>query len=305
VKLKYELIAAEKATYPVTMMTRLLGVSRAAYYAWTRARDTEPDPTSRAARRERLKDRIAYHHEESRQAHGVRRIRADLAENDGEQASVWLVAKLMREQGLAGVQPRTSKRTTVPDPGAPARPDRLRRRFNPPVATTQLVGDITYLRTSQGWLYLATVIDLTTRMVVGWQTSERMTTPLICDALSMAHKAGYVAGNAIFHSDRGSQYTSAAFADHARTLDVRLSVGRTGSCHDNAVAESFFSMLKNEMYHRYTFTTRARARLAVADYIEVFYNRRRRHSTLDYRTPAQAMHDHLNPPNTTITAAAA
>jgi transposase InsO family protein len=126
-------------------------------------------------------------------------------------------------------------------------------------------------------------------MVVGWSMAPHMRTSLITCALNNAHDAGYVAGGAIFHSDRGSQYTSAEFARTARLLDVRLSVGRTGVCWDNAVAESFFASLKKEMYHHHRYATRHEARLAVMDYIEVFYNKRRRHSTLGYRTPAEAM----------------
>jgi transposase InsO family protein len=272
------------------MMVRLLKISRAAYYKWTKRRDHGPGP--RAAERTRIEPLVKKAYDDHRQAHGARRVRQDLIAS-GEQVSLHLVRRTMKTLGLAGVQPRSSKRTTVPDPNAPDRPDLVRRDFRPPVATTVLVGDVTYLRTGQGWLYLATVICLTTRMVVGWQVSERNNTQLITDALVMAHKAGLVAGNAVFHSDRGSTYMSHSFARVAAGLDVRLSAGRTGSCLDNAVAESFFATLKNEMYHRVEFATKGRARLAVAEWIEVFYNRQRRHSTLDYRTPVQAMRDHF------------
>jgi len=166
------------------------------------------------------------------------------------------------------------------------------RQFCPPVATTVLVGDITYLKTGEGWLYLATVIDLTTRMVVGWAMADHMRASLVVEALRMAHKAGYVAGNAIFHSDRGAQYTSKEMALAAHAMDVRLSCGQTGVCWDNAVAESFFATLKNEMYYQHTFPTRAKARLEVATFIEVYYNRTRPHSTIGYRTPAQSMAEH-------------
>jgi transposase InsO family protein len=171
------------------------------------------------------------------------------------------------------------------------------------VATTHLAGDITYLKTGEGWLYLATVIDLTTRMVVGWQMADNMRTPLVTDALKMAYQSGYVADNAIFHSDKGAQYTSSEYARAAHAMGVRLSVGRTGACWDNAVAESFFASLKNEMYHRQTHPTRAKARLAVAQYIEIYYNRQRPHSTLGYRTPAQAMTDHQPKPQNQALAA--
>ena len=289
--MKYELMEAEKATYPVVMMARLLKVARQGYYVWRKHRREG----TRRSWRDEVKDRIQELWDASKHRHGARRIRADLAKKHTMRLSLWLVAKLMRELGIKGVQPRTAKKTTIPDPNAPARPDLIRRHWDAPVATTCLVGDITYLRTGEGWLYLATVIDVTTRMVVGWQMADHMRASLITEALEMAHRAGHVAGNAIFHSDRGAQYTSAEFARAAKRLDVRLSCGRTGVCWDNAMAESFFSMLKNEMYHRETFPTRAKARLKVATYIETYYNRARPHSTLGYRTPAEAMADHAWP----------
>ena len=195
----------------------------------------------------------------------------------------------MRELGIRGIAPNSRKRTTIPDEGAPSRPDLVRRDFTSPVPTYKLVGDITYLKTREGWLYLATVIDLCTRMVVGWAVSERMTADLVVEALERAWRRGYVAGNAIFHSDRGSQYTSRLLARWAEGHDVRLSVGRTGSCHDNAVAESFFGTLKNEMYSLRRWATRSEARNAVIDYIERRYNRNRPHSTIDYKVPAEVM----------------
>lgn len=284
---KYQLMDEEKACYPVVMMARLLGLARQGYYKWKAAQDRQSGPTWR----EQLAKDILRLWEASKHRHGFRRIAKDLAD-EGKQVSWWLVRKIMGELGIQGVQPRTRKKTTIPDPDAPTRPDLVCRHFQPPVATTVLVSDITYLRTGEGWLYLATVIDLTTRMVVGWSMAEHMRASLVVDALTMAHKAGHVAGNAIFHSDRGAQYTSKELALAARSMDVRLSCGRTGSCWDNAVAESFFSMLKNEMYHQKSHPTRAKARLEVATYIEVYYNRQRPHSTLGYRTPAQAMADH-------------
>jgi len=175
------------------------------------------------------------------------------------------------------------------------RGDLVKRQFNPPVPTTGLCGDITYLRTSEGWMYLATVIDLSTRMVIGWQVADRMTTTLIIDALAMAHRAGFVAGNAIFHSDRGSQYTSARFAEYAASIDVRLSVGAVGVCWDNAVAESFFSTLKlHLMYKTKQFPTKLEARIRVGEWIETYYNRRRIH-TATGQVPAQSMNRFLNP----------
>ena len=282
----------EKANYPVVMMARLLGVARQGFYAWLKHRDDAPKPS--VARRAGLAGQITEAWQKSQHRHGGRRIRADLAKQ-GVSVSLWLVRKIMTDLGIEGIQPRKPKKTTIQDPNAEARPDLLRRRFYPPVPTTFLVGDITYLRTGEGWLYLATVIDLTTRMVVGWQMADHMRASLVVDALHMAHQAGLVAGNAVFHSDRGAQYTSAEFTQAAGVIDVRLSVGRTGSCLDNAVAESFFAALKNEMYYQRKFKTKGRARLAVAEYIEIYYNRNRPHSTLEYRTPAEAMADHFPP----------
>ncbi|WP_425305853.1 IS3 family transposase [Agromyces archimandritae] len=296
VSVKFTLIHAEKANHTVEFMASMLGVTRAGYYAWARRQGTaSPAATRRAA----LSELIMQIHHDSAQTSGFRRVVAELGRR-GIHASEGLVRKLMREAGLFGVQPRTRKRTTIPAADAAERPDLLCRDFTADHPGTRLVGDITYLRTGQGWLYLATVIDLFNREVVGWSMADHMRTELVADALRMAHAHGRVEHGAIFHSDRGSVYTSQAYADIADSLGVRLSVGRTGVCWDNAVAESFFSMLKNEMYHRYHFTTRAQARFHVMQYIEVFYNRRRLHSSLGYRTPAEvrAQHD----PQTAIAA---
>ena len=168
-------------------------------------------------------------------------------------------------------------------------PDLIGRDFTAVTPGTRLVGDITYLNTGEGWLYLATVIDLATRMVTGWQLASHMRTSLVTDALAMAVSHGHVARGAVFHSDKGAQYTSAEFTRFCQANGIRTSVGRTGVCWDNAAAESFFAALKNERYYRQIFPSRARARFAVADYIEVFYNRQRLHSTLGYRTPAEVL----------------
>jgi putative transposase len=280
------LIEAEKANYPLAWMCRLLKVPRSSFYAW---RNRVESPT--AARRRELAALVAQVFTGSLQTSGCRRVAAQLG-RDGHEVSVGMVADLMRELGLAAVQPRAYKRTTLPGEHPVVIPDLIGRDFTATEPGIRLVGDITYLRTEQGWLYLATVLDLATRMVVGWQMATHMRTSLITDALGMAIDGGHVQADAIFHSDRGTQYTSAEFAKFCTEKHVRTSVGRTGVCWDNAVAESFFASLKNEMYYRYTFPTRAHARFAVADYIEVFYNRRRLHSTLGYRTPFEALTDY-------------
>jgi putative transposase len=275
-------IEAEKAIYKIAWMCRLLKVPRSSFYAWRGRVET---PT--AARRRRLAVHVRRVFDDSRQTSGCRRVAAQL-NREGHECSVGLVADLMRCLGLLAVQPRAYKRTTVPGEQPVVIPDLIGRDFTAPAPGQRLVGDITYLKTGEGWLYLATVIDLATRMVVGWQLATHMRTSLIVDALAMAIDGGHVQTDAIFHSDRGAQYTSAEFAVFCTDTNVRRSAGRTGVCWDNAAAESFFASLKNEMYYRFTFATRARARYAVADYIEVFYNRRRLHSTLGYRTPFEA-----------------
>ena len=277
---RYLLMEAERADYPIGMMARLLGVSGSGFYDWLKRGRSDPWADAR--------DAVMACWEASGGRFGARTVRVRLAAR-GMGLTLYRVRKLMRELGIRGVVQNARKVTTVPDPGAPGRPDLVRRRFDPPVPTTVLVGDITCLRTGQGWLYLAVVIDLATRMVVGWSMSERMTAALAVSALEMARSRGYVAGGAIFHSDRGSQYTSRALADWAAANDVRLSVGRTGSRHDNAVAESFFATLKNEMYSLRSWATRDEARLSVFEYIEGYYNRQRPHSTIGYQIPVERM----------------
>jgi putative transposase len=279
-------IEAEKANYKIAWMCRQLGVPRSSFYAWQRR---ALSPT--AARRVQLAVHVRRVFDDARGTYGCRRVTAQL-NREGYECSVGLVAELMREADLRACQPRAYKRTTVPGGAPVAIPDLICRDFTAAAPGQRLVGDITYLRTGEGWLYLATVIDLCTRMVVGWQLADHMRTSLIIDALTMAQTGGHLQPDAIFHTDRGAQYTSTEFARYCNRIGVRTSVGRTGVCWDNAAAETFFAALKNEMYYRTTFTTRARARFAVADYIEVFYNRRRLHSTLGYRTPLEALTDH-------------
>jgi putative transposase len=276
-------IEAEKAHYKVVWMCALLNVPRSSFYAWRHRAET---PT--AARRRQLAAETGRVFREGRGAYGCRRVTAQL-NREGHECSVGLVVGLMHELGLKACQPRAFKRTTVPGEKIVTSPDLIGRDFTATAPGERLVGDITYLRTGEGWLYLATVMDLATRMVVGWQLAAHMRTSLITDALQMAVTSGHVRAGAVFHSDRGTQYTSASFAEFCQARRVRTSVGRTGICYDNAAAESFFSSLKNEMYHRHLFPTRAQARSAIADYIEVFYNRQRLHSTLGYRTPSEAL----------------
>lgn len=266
----------------------MLGVARSSFYAW-RAKTVSPT----TARRRELAAHVRRVFAAARRTYGCRRVAAQLG-REGISTSVRTVADIMRGEGLQAIQPRAWRKTTVPGEQPVESPDLIGRDFAAARPGTRLVGDITYLATGEGWLYLATVIDLATRMVIGWQIADHMRTSLVIDALNAAVETGYVTAEAVFHSDRGTQYTSDAFATWCADKDIITSVGRTGVCWDNAAAESFFASLKNECYHQQTFVTRAAARLAVAEYIEVFYNRQRIHSTLDYQTPAEALAAHYH-----------
>ena len=286
---KYALIAAEQAMSgpapSVSAMCAGLEVSRSGFYDWQRA-----EPSKRQRRRAKVTRHVHGAFEAGRGTYGVRRVHAVLTRcTDPEvaSASIDLVRAIMREEGLAACQPRGYKVTTEQDPDADPIRDRLHRDFTADTPGAKLVGDITYIKTWEGWLYLATVIDCCTKQVLGWSMADHMRTDLICDALTMAATRHQLAEGAIFHSDRGTQYTSAQFAKHLESLGIVGSMGRTGVCWDNALAESFFAALKNELVYRVVLPTRKKARRMVAEYIEVFYNRTRIHSGIGYKTPAQ------------------
>jgi transposase InsO family protein len=259
----------------------LLEVSSSGYYAW---RDRPASAT--AARRSEIGVLAANAHAASDGAHGYRRVHRDLVEA-GVVCSWQLVRRALREQDLAGARPKAYRVTTRQDPDAQPAPDLICRDFSSQELGTKLVGDITYIRTWAGWAYLAVVIDLATKMVVGWQIGNRANAQLCVDAFEMAHRNGHVEPDAIFHSDRGCQYSSGAFNRCTARLGVRQSMGRTGVCWDNAQAEAFFASLKVECVYRTAIPSLDHARRTIGRYIEVFYNRRRRHSALDYQTPQQ------------------
>jgi putative transposase len=290
VSAKFALIDAEKADqscpYSLVLMCSVLDVSRSGFYEWTCA-----EPSARARRRATLAVHVQAAFDAGRGTYGARRVHAILARSDAAQvasASLKLIRQIMRELGLRACQPRAYRVTTRRDPQArPETVDHVERDFTAAAPGTKLVGDITYVRTWGGWLYLATVIDCHSKAVIGWSMAEHMRTDLVCDALSMAASNVDLAPGVVFHSDRGTQYTSAQFAAHLNTLEVTGSMGRTGLCWDNALAESFFAALKNELVYRTVFPTREKARRAIAEYIEVFYNRQRLHSGLGYKTPLE------------------
>lgn len=276
-------IEAEKqAGHSVKRACELLKVSRAAFYA---RRASTPGP--RAVQDAELTEQITSVHAQSRGTYGAPRIHAVL-KREGAACGRRRIARLMRAAGLAGRHRRRRHRTTIPDPRAATRPDLVLRDFRPdPTAVdTRWCGDITYIPTDQGWLYLATVIDIASRRVVGWATADHLRTELVADALRAACHQRRPAGSVIFHSDRGCQYTSRELALLADQLGVRLSVGRTGQCWDNALAESFFATLKNELIGTHPWPSRSTARTAIFEWIESWYNLHRLHSSLDYRSPA-------------------
>jgi putative transposase len=259
-------IDAEKANYPVVRMCGWSEVSTSGYYEW-RARPA----SATASRRARLKLLIARAFEDSDGTYGYRRVHADLAEW-GVPCGPELVRALMRELGLEPCQPRPWRHClTEQDGQAGPIPDLVNRDFTADAPGQKMVGDITYVPTWEGWVYLATVIDCHTKAVIGWAMDDNYKTPLIEAAIEMAARNHRLAENAIFHSDRGSNYTSSQFAKTLTKLKLRQSVGRTGICYDNAMAESFFAALKNERVHRSQYPTREHARRDVARYIEFRY----------------------------------
>jgi transposase InsO family protein len=292
---KYEFIDAEYAaaaadtatTAPtVSQMCEWLGVSKSGYYEW------RSNPGSATAkRREEIKLYVKKAFGDSDGTYGYRRVHAQLA-RWGVECGAEFVRALMRELGLAPCQVRRRRSLTV-QAAAGQIPDLVGRDFAAGVPGEKMVGDITYVFTWEGWLYLATVIDCATRMVVGWAMDDNYKTPLISSAIRMAARNVDLPGGAVFHSDRGSNYTSAEFAAELESLGIRQSVGRTGICYDNSLAESFNGTLKVERVHRTVYATRKKAREDIARYIELRYNRKRLHSALGYRTPQEAMDECL------------
>jgi putative transposase len=289
IEAEHATVAAEAACAPgITQMCSWLGVSRSGFYEWK----SRPDSAA-AKRRHQLKLLIAKAFEDSDGTYGYRRVALPLA-RWGVPAGAELVRALMRELGLVACQPRPWRPSTTRQGQAGPIPDLVARDFSAAAPGEKMAGDITCIPTWQGWLYLATVIDCATRKVVGWAMDDNYRTPLITAAIEMAARNLDLPADAIFHSDRGSNYTSAEFAAVLERLGIRQSVGRTGICFDNALAESFNAALKVERVHRTAYPTRKKAREDIARYIEIRYNRMRLHSALGYRTPQEAYDKHLS-----------
>jgi transposase InsO family protein len=274
--------AEEVAGHSVNNACRLLEVSRSAYYQRRQA-----TPSARATSDAELTEKITAIHSESKGTYGSPRVHRALRKA-GTECGKRRVRRLMRQAGLEGRAKKRWRTTTMADPAAEAARDLIQRHFGPcEEVDRRYVGDITYIATWEGWAYLATVIDLSSRRVVGWALADHMRTELVSDALTMAFANRSPQRGLIFHSDRGCQYTSADYGELARHHGVVLSVGRKGECWDNAVAESFFATIKRELIDTRAWPTRAGLQRAVFDYIEGWYNTRRLHSSLDYCSPAE------------------
>jgi putative transposase len=285
---KFEFIDGEKADYPIAGMCAWLGVSRSGFYEW---RNRPVSATTE--RRAWLTTQITRVFTDSHETYGYRRVTAQLA-RDGVEVGPDLVRALMRRADLWPCQPRPFRPVTTHAAGtAPVIPDLAGRDFTAPAPGTKLVGDITYIPIWEGFLYLATVIDCHSKMVVGWAMADHYKTSLVTTAIDTAAGTIELTDGCVFHSDRGSNYTSAEFGAKLVSMGLRRSAGRTGVCWDNAMAESFFGALKNEWLNRTIFTTRAKARREVVRYIEGFYNRRRLHSANGYRTPLEVHSEYL------------
>lgn len=269
----------EKANFPITLMCRVLEVSRSGYYAWRRR------PESRRSREDRrLVVSIKAVHERSKRRYGSPRVTREL-QDQGEPVGRHRVARLMREHGLRGRRRRRHRVTTQSNHGHAMAANVLARGFDVEGPNQVFASDITYVWTMQGWLYLSVVMDLYSRRVVGWAMSERINAELTLEALRLALSTRRLEGKVLHHSDRGSQYASDAYRRLLKRHGIDCSMSRKGNCWDNAVVESFFATLKVELIHESVFVTREQARREIFEYIELFYNRWRRHSYLGYLSP--------------------
>jgi putative transposase len=280
--MRYRFVAAERASYSVRRLCQVLGVAASGFYAWL-----QRGPSRRERQDCSLTEQIAAVFAASRRTYGSPRVHAELRA-EGVRVSRKRVARLMRTAGLAATVRRRLPRTTDSDHGRPVAPNLLEQKFAADLPDTVWLADISYLPTDEGWLYLAAIKDMATREIVGWSMSDSLEAGSACEALRMAIQRRQPPAGLIHHSDRGVQYASSEYQKLMARHGLRCSMSRRGNCYDNAPMESFFGSLKNELVHRTTFPTRAAARQAIFDYVEIFYNRRRRHSSIGFLTPAQA-----------------
>lgn len=277
--MKYAFIAAHVAAFPMRLMCRALGVSRSGYYAW-RGR-----PVSRRSREnEELLEKIKSVHKKSKERYGSPRVHNQLLA-DGESCGRGRVARLMSANGICAKQKRKFVVTTDSKHDMPVAENILDREFSVEEPNKVWLSDITYIPTDEGWLYLAGVVDLCSRTAVGWSMGDSLEKELVMDALKMAIGRRRPGAGLLHHSDRGSQYASEAYRTLLDDYGMKMSMSRKGNCWDNAVMESFFGTLKRELIHHRRYRTRAEARKDIFEFIEVFYNRERLHSSLGYMSP--------------------
>lgn len=280
--MRFRFIHAERAAnnYPLWLLCKVLEVSRQGYYSWlNRGEHQEPD-------HEDLDEAIKEIHRDNRRCYGTRRQKLELEKN-GFRVGRRTIAQRMRRLGLKVRYPKAFRKTTESDPSATFAPNILDRNFRPEHPNQAWCGDITYVKTSGGFLYLAVVIDLHSRMIVGWSIQDNMRAGLVDEALRMALGRRDVKPGLIFHSDRGSQYTSAKFRETCAQAGIIQSMSRKGNCWDNAVSESFFSTIDRELLSDGRSWSPSRSTLEIVTYIETYYNRRRLHSTLGYQSPLE------------------
>lgn len=277
--MKYEFMQSHENEFSIERMSRMLGVSRSSYYCFEKR-----IPCQRLLEEERLIMKIKSVHEASRQTYGSPRIHAELKEQ-GEACSKQRVAKLMKKSGLAAKMKKKFKVTTKSSSKAKAAPNLLEQDFTAKQPNQRWVADITYVWTLEGWLYVACVLDLFSRKIVGLAMKDRITDDLVIAALEQALLHRNSSTGLIHHSDRGSQYTSNDFQKKLAQHSMTASMSSTGNCYDNAAMESFFHTLKTEHVYFERYQTREQAKNSIFEYIEIFYNRQRRHSTLNYKTP--------------------
>jgi putative transposase len=279
--LKFGFIQTEKAIYPVRVLCRTLLVSASGFYAWC-----ERALSLRAQKDAALKVDIRAAHMASGKTYGSPRVYKDL-KAAGKQVGRKRVARLMREEGIEGQRKRPFRVTTDSRHSHPVAANELKRNFTASAPNKVWVTDITYIRTREGWTYLAAILDLFSRRVVGWSMDSHLDRTLALDALGMALKTRCPEAGLVHHSDRGVQYACEDYRSRLRERGIISSMSRKGNCWDNAVAESFFSTLKAELVHRNDYVSRSQARDSVFEYIEAFYNGRRRHSALGYVSPVE------------------
>jgi transposase InsO family protein len=277
--MKYWFMDQHRSTHGVQKMCLVIGASRSGYYRWKK----QPQ-SKRQKDNEKILMEIRESHKHSRRTYGSPRITKDL-QAQGTQCSKNRVARLMKIHGIVGKATKKYKVTTNSKHTLPVAENLLKQNFEAAKPNTVWISDITYVPTLEGWLYLVVILDLFSRQVVGWAMSDRQTSGFVVKALSQAIGRRHPASRCIFHSDRGIQYASTDFRDVLRAYGFIQSMSRKGNCYDNAVAESFFHTLKTEHVYDYRYETRAEARQSIFEYIEMFYNRQRRHSALGYLSP--------------------